>query len=45
MPPYIDVYIWECVELTDEEHAITGEPTDSFCMITWLANGGTLEEG
>ena len=40
LPPYMKVYIWECVELTDEEYAITGEPKNNECVITWLKNNG-----
>ena len=25
LPPYLKVYIWECIELTKEEMLITGE--------------------
>ena len=40
MPPYIKVYAWECVELTDDELAITGEPTfEGNCVVRWLTNG------
>lgn len=42
LPPYMKMYIWECIELTDEEHAITGEPQDNMCVITWLYNGGKV---
>ena len=41
LPPYMKMYIWECTELTAEEYAITGEPKDDLCVITWLANEGT----
>lgn len=44
LPPYMKMYIWECVELTEEEYAITGEPKeeplDKHCVITWLKNNG-----
>jgi hypothetical protein len=40
LPPYLKVYIWECTELTDEERAITEEPDDGLCLVTWLANNG-----
>jgi hypothetical protein len=42
LPPYLNVYIWECTELTDEERRITGEPKDNKCVITWLYNGGKV---
>jgi hypothetical protein len=44
MPPYMKVYIWECVELTDEERIVTGEPEgdDDHCVVSWLSNGGTF---
>ena len=42
LPPYMKVYIWECVELTDEERIVTGEPwgDDDHCLVSWLSNGG-----
>ena len=42
LPPYMKVYIWECVELTDEERIVTGEPwgNDDHCLVSWLSNGG-----
>ena len=38
------VYIWECTELTDYEHQITGEPKDNKCRITWLFNGAVRKD-
>ena len=40
MPPYKEVYIWECVESTDEEKLINGEPDIEHCKIVWDPNGG-----
>lgn len=35
MPPYKEVYIWECVESTIEERYQSGEPLDNYCTIIW----------
>ena len=43
MPPYREVYIWECVEITTDEQTILGDHVlDSF-TITWNSNGGVPE--
>ena len=36
MPPYREVYIWECVESTEDEREVSGEP-ESQHIVTWLA--------
>ena len=38
-PPYREVYIWECVEATDEEMKLVGPMKDRF-TVRWDANGG-----
>ena len=38
MPPYREVYIWECTELTDEEKDIVGET--AYCTVQFNTNGG-----
>ena len=40
MPPYKEVYIWECVESTDEERRQSGEPPDNYYTIIWDYNDG-----
>ena len=44
MPPYLNVYIWECVELAPDEIKVTDEPTDGKCVVRWLFNGGELDD-
>ena len=44
MPPYKEVYIWECLEATDEEMEASGEPTTVSYTITWDENGGEPHE-
>ena len=41
MPPFKEIYIWECMESTAEEQAISGEPPENRDTITWNPNGGT----
>ena len=45
MPPFKEVYIWECVEATEYEKFISDEPTPGYCKVIWDPNGGTLSSG
>lgn len=38
MPPYREVYIWECTDLTDEEKVIVGG--NAYCTVQFNVNGG-----
>lgn len=42
LPPYREVYIWECIESADDEPGISGEPPDDTRNIIWDPNGGTF---
>lgn len=44
MPPYKEVYIWECLEATKEEMQISGEPAEASYVVTWDENGGSPHE-
>lgn len=41
MPPYLNVYIWECVEISDEERVVTGEPEPDKFRISWVCGRST----
>ena len=46
MPPYREVYIWECVEATKEERSANGEEeNEEKFRILWDANGGSWGDG
>lgn len=42
MPPFKEVYIWECYESTEDERVVSGEPEIRYCRIVWNPSGGTF---
>lgn len=38
MPPYVEVYIWECMEATREEQMESGEPPNTYYKVTFDYN-------
>jgi len=45
MPPMMEVYIWECMEVSDYERDLSGEPAankEEFCVVKWDSEGGSL---
>lgn len=41
MPPYKEVYIWECIDTTPYEKTISGEPPTQIWKVEWDSNGGS----
>lgn len=35
LPPYVEMYMWECVEITDEE-----KYEEEYCKVTWISGFG-----
>lgn len=42
MPPYKEMYIWECVESTKDERGISDEPELPYFKVVWDPNGGLV---
>ena len=43
MPPHREVYMWECMESTDDEMAASEEPSINHHKVIWNANQGHFQ--
>lgn len=41
MPPFMETFMWECIEPTEFEMSISGETQSELCQVTWIHGNGT----